>query len=86
MKVLCKHRVFELFWSRPLEGYCLCLKLFNTNAIPILRYIRNPLGSITYLRNPKGVLHSLNKTVKERNTLVKVSYKHHGLNYFGPNY
>jgi len=62
MKVLSKHRGFELFWSRPLEGYYLCPKLFNTNAIPILRCIINPLGSIAYLKNPKGVLHSLNKT------------------------
>jgi hypothetical protein len=37
-----------------LEGYCLCPKLFNAHAIPLLRYI-NSFGSITYLKNPGRV-------------------------------
>jgi hypothetical protein len=42
------------------------------------------LGSITYFKNPRRVLHSPNKTKKERNTFMRVFYKHYGLNYFGP--
>jgi hypothetical protein len=32
-----------------MKGYCLCPKLLNTHAIPLARYLRNTLGSITYL-------------------------------------
>jgi hypothetical protein len=31
------------------KGYCLCLKLLNSHALPLSRYPIKPLGSITYL-------------------------------------
>ncbi len=37
-------------------GYCSCPKLFNTLVIPLLRYSKNTLGSITYILTRGGVL------------------------------
>jgi hypothetical protein len=76
----------ELFWSRLLEGYCLCPKLLNACAIPLLGYIKNCLGSITYLLKLEGVLHNHTKTYKESNTLFRVICKRHGFTYFGLGY
>jgi len=49
----------ELFWSRLLEGYCSCSKKFNEHAIPLSKYPKNTLGSITYLLKLGKVIHSL---------------------------
>jgi hypothetical protein len=76
----------KLFWSRLLEGYCLCLELLNACAIPLLRYIKNLLGSITYLLKPERVLQGHTKTYKESKTLFGVIYKHYGFNYFSLGY
>jgi hypothetical protein len=69
-----------------LEGYCSYPKLLNTFTIPLARYPRNSLGSITYLLKFEGIFHSPTKTYKQRNTLLGVFNKHHGLNYFGIDY
>jgi len=54
-------------------------KKLNEHAIPLSRYPRNTLGSITYLLTCGGVLHSLTKTYKETNTsLGYLIIKHHG--------
>jgi hypothetical protein len=59
---------------------------FNEHAIPLRRYPRNTLGSITYFLKLEGVLHSLTKTLKGYNTFGGLHYKHHRLNYFGLGY
>jgi len=76
----------ELFWSRSLEGYYSCPKRLNEHAIPLARYPRNTLGSITYILKLGGILHNPTKTYKGCNTLSELHYKHHGLNYFGLGY
>jgi hypothetical protein len=54
-----------------LKGVLLMPKLlFNACAILLLRYIRNPLGSITYILEFGGVLYSPNKMSKENNTRI----------------
>jgi hypothetical protein len=54
----------ELFWSKLLEGYYSCTKGFTKHALPLLRYFKNTLGSITYLLTPGRVLCNLIKTNK----------------------
>jgi hypothetical protein len=53
-----KHQGFTSF----LKEYCSCPKLLNTLAIPLARYLRNTLGSITYILKLGRVLHILTKT------------------------
>ncbi len=48
----------QLFWFGLLEGYCSCLKLLNSHALPLLGYPIKPLGSITYILEFKKVLHN----------------------------
>jgi hypothetical protein len=69
-----------------LGGHCSWPKLFNKLTIPFLGYPRNTLGSITYIMKLGRVFHSPTKTYKQKNTLLGVFSKHHGLNYFGLNY
>jgi hypothetical protein len=38
-----------------LEGYCSCLKLLNSHALPLSRYPIKPLGYITYFWEFEGV-------------------------------
>jgi len=45
-----------------LKGYCSCPKLFNTPAIPLVRYPINTLGTITYILKLGRVLHNPIKT------------------------
>jgi hypothetical protein len=69
-----------------LKGYFSWLKLLNILTIPLSSYFKNTLGSITYLFKLGRVFHSLTKTYKQSNTLLKVFNKHHKLNYFGLDY
>jgi len=76
-----KHQGSTLF-----ERYYSSLKLFNTPAIPLVRYPTNIVGSITYILKLGRVMHSPTKTYKENNTLIAVLKKQYGLNYFGLDY
>jgi hypothetical protein len=44
-----------------LEGYYSWSKLFNTFVIPLARYPKNTLGSITYFLKLGRALHTLQK-------------------------
>jgi hypothetical protein len=69
-----------------LEGYYSSPKLLNTSIVPLVGYPRNTLGSTKYLLKFGGALHNTINTHKERNALLGVFNKHHGLNYFGLDY
>jgi hypothetical protein len=56
----------------PIRKVLFMPKGFNERAIPLSRYPKNTLNSITYLLKCGKVLHSLTKTYKETNTLMKV--------------
>jgi hypothetical protein len=63
MRVFYKHHGWNFFGITP-------KLLINACAIPLLQYIKNPLGSITYLLNLGMVLHNQTKTYKESNTFT----------------
>ncbi len=52
----------QLFWFELLEGYCSCLEVFNSHALPLFGYPIKPFGSITNLLEFGKVLHSPSKT------------------------
>jgi hypothetical protein len=62
-----------------LKGYCSCPKRLNEHALPLPRYLKNTLGSITYFLTCERVLHSPTKTYKELIPSLGYSImKHHG--------
>jgi hypothetical protein len=90
---------FEIVWApyhifRQFKGYCIALPKLRRNAIPssghttipLSKYPKNTLGSITYIFAREGVMHSPTKTYKNFNTLIALHCKHHGLNSFGLSY
>jgi hypothetical protein len=42
------------------EGYCSCLKVFNSHALPLFGYPIKPFGSVTNILEFGKVLHSPN--------------------------
>jgi hypothetical protein len=67
-----KHQWAESFCSRLLKGNYSCPKKLNEHALPLPRYPKNTLGSITYLLTHIRVFHSPTKTYKETITLIRV--------------
>jgi hypothetical protein len=52
----------QLFQFALLKGYCSCLEVLHSHALPLFGYPIKPLDSTTYLLEFGKVLHNTNET------------------------